>query len=237
MALIKFGGGITEMRGSIAGNTYARNRFGAYSRARTKPVNPMSPRQTAARIAIMFLAEQWREAPMTDAKRTAWETYANAVNWQNMLGETVHLTGYNHFIRGNCSRLQCGETFVDDGPAELGLPAGDPLFQVTDLSAALQSGKVTFDDGFDWCSEDDAHLIVDMGLPQNASRNFFGGPWRYWFDGDGAVGVPAVSPFGPIANLPWPAIEGQKVWFRATILRADARTTTKFLCTPVIVAA
>lgn len=234
MALVKFGGGITEMRGSIAGNTYARNRFGGYARARTKPVNPRSPRQTAARISIMYLAEQWRESPMTDAKRTAWEVYAASVNWQNMLGETVHLTGYNHFIRGNSSRLQCGEAFQDDGPTDLGLPAGDPIFQVTDLSVALQSAKITFDDTFDWCSEDDAHFIVDMGVPQNASRNFFAGPWRYWFDGDGAVGVPAVSPFGPIANLPWPAVLGQKVWFRATILRADARTSTKFFCTPVI---
>ncbi|GAI58374.1 unnamed protein product, partial [marine sediment metagenome] len=39
MALVKYGGGITQMSGSIAGNTFARNRYGNYVRSRTKPIN------------------------------------------------------------------------------------------------------------------------------------------------------------------------------------------------------
>ncbi|GAH50296.1 unnamed protein product, partial [marine sediment metagenome] len=46
MALVKLGGGIVQISGSIAGNTFARNRFGNYMRSRTKPVNPNSTRQT-----------------------------------------------------------------------------------------------------------------------------------------------------------------------------------------------
>ena len=60
MALIKYGGGIVDMSGSIAGNTHARNRFGNYMRARTKPVNPNSDRQVAIRAIVSYLAEFWQ---------------------------------------------------------------------------------------------------------------------------------------------------------------------------------
>ncbi|GAH28464.1 unnamed protein product, partial [marine sediment metagenome] len=38
MALVKYGAGIIQMSGSIAGDVHARNRFGNYIRPRTKPV-------------------------------------------------------------------------------------------------------------------------------------------------------------------------------------------------------
>jgi len=59
MALIKFGAGIVQMSGSIAGDVHARNRFGNYVRPRTKPVNPHSIRQEAARAVVSYLAEYW----------------------------------------------------------------------------------------------------------------------------------------------------------------------------------
>jgi len=237
MALVKYGGGIVQQSGSMAGNTYARNRFGNYVRARTKPINPRSSRQSAARINMMMLAEQWRETPMTDEKRTAWQVYANSVNWLNKLGETVTLTGFNHFIRSNAALLTAGGVIVTDGPTDLGLPGGDPVLQVTDLSAALQSAKITFDDTMEWCDEDNAWLYIEMGEPQNATRNFFNGPWRFWDSWGGDVAVPPVSPLGPIANLPWAVAEGQKVWWRAHIIRDDGRKSSGFECDPGIGAA
>lgn len=236
-ALIRYGGGIVQMSGSIAGNTFARNRFGNYSRARTKPVNPKSARQVGARVAIMFLAEQWREAPMTDAKRLAWEAYANSVNWQNKLGETIKLTGYQHFMRGNASLIRAGADIVTDGPTDLGLPPGDPTMVVSALSAAAQTFTITFDDGFDWCSEDGAYLLVDAGSPQNPTRNFFGGPWRFNNSVIGSNGVPIVSPILAKTISAWTAIEGQKIWFRFSIIRADGRVSTKFGDAPVTVVA
>ncbi|GAJ18904.1 unnamed protein product, partial [marine sediment metagenome] len=130
MALAKYGGGVIQLSGSIAGNTYARNRFGNYIRARTKPVNPRSARQSGARINIMWLAEQWRESPMNDARRLAWGTYAASVNWNNALGEATILTGFNHFIRSNAALARAGGSLIIDGPAAAGLPPGDPAFAV-----------------------------------------------------------------------------------------------------------
>lgn len=237
MALIKFGGGITEMRGSIAGNTYARNRFGAYSRARTKPINPRSSRQMGARIAVMFLAEQWRESPMTDVKRQAWETYAKSVNWQNKLGEVTKLTGFNHFVRSNAAILRAGGTYVSDGPPDLGLPPGDPKFVAVAPKAAGQQITYVFDDGFDWNTEDGGYLVIYAGEPQNPTRNFFNGPWRF------ERAVAGVDPGGvasPMANIPflsWTLVEGQKIWIQAAIIRKDGRISTKFQPDPVIVGA
>lgn len=237
MALVKYGGGIVQMSGSSAGNTYARNRFGNYVRARTKPVNPKSSRQSGARVAIMFLAEQWRESPMDDAKRIAWQTYANSVNWNNKLGETVTLTGFNMFIRGNAARMRINADLVTDGPTDLGLPAGDPAMQVSACSAAAQTFTLTFDDSMDWCEEPGAYLALDQGEPQNPTRNFFDGPWRgcAYLSGFAAPGV--VSPSVGIVDIGYTFVEDQKIWWRAHIIRADGRVSTKFECDPVIVVA
>lgn len=237
MALIKYGGGIMQMAGSIAGQTHARNRFGNYMRARTKPVNPRSSRQSAARIAIMFLAEQWRETPMDDAKREAWETYANSVNWNNKLGETVKLTGFNMFIRANAAILRAGGTIVTAGPADLGLPPGDPKFVATAAKAGTKQITYVFDDGFDWCGEAGGYLMIYAGEPQNPTRNFFGGPWHFERVIAGVGDGGAKSPLSDVPFLSWTLVEGQKLWFQAAIIRADGRMSTKFECDPVIVAA
>lgn len=232
MALIKFGGGVVQMSGSIAGDTFARNRFGNYSRARTKPVNPKSPRQMAARILVMMLAEQWRESPMTDAIRTAWETYANSVNWNNKLGEAVKLTGFNHFIRSNASRITAGGSLITAAPTDLGLPPADPAFVCTG-SEATNLISVAFDVTFDWVDEDAGYFSVDQGEPQNASRNFFGGPFRWGGSEQGNLTTPPTSPF--TFTAPFTLIEGQKVWCRARVIREDARCSTQFGAAPFAV--
>jgi len=235
--LIRYGLAVNEMRGSAGGVVIARNRFGSYARSRTKPVNPKSPRQVAIRTIMMYLAEYWRETPMTDVIRAAWQTYADSVNWENKLGESVTLTGFNMFMQCNANRITAGHSIISAAPAALGLPPGDPAFDVQDLSEAGQDASIIFDDGFTWCSENNAYLALYMGKPQSPSRNFFNGPWRYWGRIIGAVGDPATTPEANFGNLPFPAVLGQKVWFEARIARGDCRISTRFGCDPVIVEA
>ncbi len=235
--LIRYGIGINEMRGSAGGVTIARNRFGSYARSRTKPVNPRSQRQMGIRTIMMFLAEQWRESPMTDLIRTAWQTYADSVNWTNKLGESVTLTGFNTFVAGNAARITAGGDLVTAAPAALGLPAGDPAFAVTGPSAANQAADTAFDDGFDWCSEDNAYMALYMGKPQSPSHNFFGGPFRFWRAMEGSVGVPLTSPQLTKSGAPFTIVAGQKIWYEARIIRADGRISSRFRCDPVIAGA
>jgi len=231
MALVKFGGGIVQASGSIAGNVFARNRGGNYMRARTKPVNPNSSRQTAARIAITFLAEQWRDSPMTDELRAQWETYAAAINWQNALGETIKLTGFQHFIRSNARLVRCGLPIVTAGPTVLSLPGADTTFACA-FNATTQKITVTFDDTEDWCDEDGGALQVHMGRPQNPTRNFFGGPYRFADSIDGDSGTPPTSTED--IDPPFVLVAGQKIWARASLIRMDGRCSDFFFATPAV---
>lgn len=232
---VKYGGGIVDARGSVAGNTFSRNRFGAYVRARVTPVNPSSSRQEFARAVVASLAEQWRESPMTDAFRIAWGVYAASINAVNKLGESITLTGFNAFMMGNAVKLHNGFSYVDDGPTDLGLPNQDPTVSIA-LSAA--SGiTVTFDAGLDWCDEDNACLSIEIGQPQSPSRNYFGGPFRFHDGIDGDSVTPPTSPDGPTAVTAWTLIEGQKVWCRFRILREDGRVSNAWMAAPVLVAA
>jgi hypothetical protein len=231
MALIKFGGGITEMRGSIAGNTFARNRSGNYVRSRTKPVNPNSTSQVLARSAVGLLAQRWR-VTLSDAQRLAWKTYADAVAILNKLGETTYLSGFNHYIRSNAYLAYTGVAKIDAGPTVLALPEKDPTLAIA-VSVATQQISVSFDNTLPWANETGGFLIIYQGQPQNNTRNFFAGPWKYCYRIEGATGSPPASP-GAV-GVKYTAVLGQKTWVYARIFRADGRISEPFTASVVIV--
>ncbi|GAH79094.1 unnamed protein product, partial [marine sediment metagenome] len=176
MALVRYGAGIVQMSGSIGGTTFARNRSGNYARARTTPVNPASDLQETRRAAIAQLADRWAQI-VTPVQRTAWNLYASSVAMKNRLGEVVHLSGYNHYLRSNSCVLLTGDPPVDAGPVIFELPDQDPLFTFS-ASEAAQTITYVFDDGQAWVDEDGGWILKFQGKPQNAQRNFFAGPWR-----------------------------------------------------------
>ncbi len=224
MALIKFGGGVVQMSGSIAGDTFSRNRYGNYARARTKPVNPNTARQVLVRTAISVLTTRWSSV-LTAAQRTAWNLYADSVNMTNRLGETIHLSGFNHYIRSNATRKTGPTVLIDDGPTVFELPEQDPTLAVT-ASEATQQLTISFDNTLPWAVEDDSFLFLFQGQPQNAQRNFFGGPWRF------ITYVPGADPGGaitPSVNVgPFAIAEGQRQWIYGRITRADGRLSVPF---------
>jgi len=224
MALVKYGGGIIQMSGSIAGNTFARNRYGNYVRAKTKPVNPSSTRQQKARSYVAELVERWYSI-LDNAQREAWKNYADAVAMKNKLGETVKLSGFNHYIRSNTWQLDLDRTPTDDGPVIQTLPDQDGSITIS-LSEATQDVTLNFNDQLEWCSEDNALLVILQGRPQNVTRNFFAGPYRGRSAKAGAAGVPIVSP-QDYASI-WVVAEGQKFWVKFRIRRADGRLSQPF---------
>lgn len=232
MALVKFGGGIVAMSGSIAGNTFAHSRYGNYVRARTKPVNPNTARQQEVRAAIAFLCDRWANT-LTAAQRTAWGLYAASVIMNNKLGESINLSGFNHYIRSNTIAKMVPYPLIDAGPVVFELPAQDPTFAVT-ASEATQVLTLAYDDTMDWATEDAAYIFFFQGSPQNAQRNFFAGPWRF-------IGsVAGIDPGGPVephaAAAAFAIAEGQHQWVYARIMRADGRLSEPFRA-DIIVAA
>lgn len=224
MALVKYGGGIIQMSGSLAGNTFARNRFGNYVRAKTKPVNPNTARQVAVRAAMAFVTARWSQ-DLTATQRTAWNLYASNVNMKNKLGETIHLSGFNHYVRSNSFLKTFNQTLVDDGPVIFELPAQDPAFAIT-ASEGSQQITVNFNDTMDWDNETGGYLMYYQGKPQNAQRNFFGGPWKFLSFTAGVTAAPVATPV--VEAAVFAMAEGQRQWVRARILRADGRLSEEF---------
>jgi len=224
MALIKYGGGIVQMSGSIAGNTFARNHYGNYVRARTKPINPNTPGQQECRAALALLTTLWSQT-LTAAQRTAWNLYGSSVAMTNKLGETVYLTGFNHFIRSNNVMARFGGTPIAAGPVLFELPAADPTFAIT-ISEAAQQVSCAYDSTMDWADENGAFMYFYCGQPQTGQRNYFGGPWKYMGGVGGVNGAPPASPqlFAP----PFACSEGQHLWVYARIFRADGRLSVPF---------
>lgn len=224
MALVKFGGGVVQMSGSIAGDTFARNRYGNYCRARTKPTNPNTDLQQAVRSVLSTLTTRWAQT-LTADQRTSWNLYASNVAMTNRLGETINLTGFNHYIRSNSMLLRIAQAPVDDGPVIWELPEADPLFSIEGNEAGQQI-TITYDDTLEWDNETGGFIFIFQGSPQNAQRNFFAGPWRFLTAVAGITGTPVASP--KITAVAFAVSEGQRQWCYARILRADGRLSSPF---------
>lgn len=216
MALVVLPEG-TQISGSAGGTTWSHNRYGAYKRNRSVPVNPNTDRQVAVRNAIRALTIAWQNT-LTVGQRTAWETYATNIVWKNALGQDVNLTGLNHYVRSNTISVTLGFGRIDDAPTIFNIAAAELELGCT-ASEATQILTITFDDTQDWATEAGSFQHFYMGLPQNAAIKFFGGPWRYVVSVAGEV--PAVSP--KLATAPFPFAEGQRLWLKSRIMRADGR--------------
>jgi hypothetical protein len=228
MASIKFGGGVIAMSGKIGGTVFARNRAGSYARAWAKPVNPNSTAQGQARNRIGNLTQYWRTT-LENAERISWATYANAVAMKNRLGETQFLSGFNHFVRSNAVRLQASKAVVEAGPAVLALAEKDSLLAVS-ASVATQLLTLVYDVTQPWALEAGAFLHIEMGRPQNSTRNFFGGPWKY-----AGVINQNVAPTYTVA-APMTLVLGQKVWIAVRICRVDGRVSELMYASCIVAA-
>lgn len=230
MALVKFGGGVVGMSGSIGGTTFARNRSGSYARSRTKPVNPNTAAQQHVRSIVSTIRDAWSNT-LTTAQRLAWTTYANNVSMLNRLGESINLTGWNMFMRTSMNRLYNGESIVAAGPTTFTLAEQDESVVVTSSETA-NAISVAYDDTMDWCDEDGSFLSVYESAPQNETVNFFDGPWIRLGSVDGDSTTPPSSPAAFTSKFT--LTEGQKQFYQFRICRADGRLSEPFRAEDII---
>lgn len=230
--LIKLGVLATGASGSVGGTTASRNRFGAYLRARTSPVNPNSGRQMFARAVFQFIAEQWSSL-LSQAQRDAWDQYADVIIFKNALGLDIKLTGFNHFIRSNTLILFASLSVVADGPVILTLPESDPAFAAS-VDEVTQNISVGFDNTLGWANETGGAMIISMSLPKGAGRSFIGGPFRVAGQILGDTTTPPTSP--TTIATPFAVAADQKVDVTARIIRLDGRVSNPFQVTVSVVA-
>lgn len=233
MALVKYGGGITQISGAVGGDVHMRNRFGNCIRPRTKPVNPHSARQEAARTVVSFLAERWHE-DLSAVQRNLWEVYAAAVAMTNRIGGTIFLTGFNHYIRTNCVIKTWGTGVFDDAPTILSLAEKDETLVCSEETIAGQTFTFTFS-ALGWAPNGDpkGRILLYQGKPQLASRNYFNGPWRYIGVVDPVEGAAGTA----TKDAGFSFALGQKVWFQARVMTTTGRCSKRWTVDPRVIEA
>jgi hypothetical protein len=214
---------ISQASGSLGGSTYSHNAGGMYIRNRSTPTNPNTTYQQAVRSLVAQLVNLW-QGTLTATQRAEWAAYAANVPLNDVFGDPRYRSGINHYVRSNTPLLQAGGTRVDDGPTTYNL--GDFTAPTIGIDATADEIDVTFATGDDWVSETGAYMLVYCSAPQNATVNFFKGPYRYAGKISGDSGSPPASP-ASIA-LPFPCVAGQKIFAKIAVVRADGRLSSPF---------
>lgn len=166
------------IRGSIAGTTFLSNSYAPIiARARTKPVNPKTTRQTLMRSAFAQAQAAWNG--QTPADIALWEAWATTVERQGPLGP------YNPAARG----LAMGQYSLSRFLVMLGLGT----LTVSSMAPPTKNGDLTMGSleigppsvpgtGFGvTCTNltgEDINVVWTPSFIQNDSRLRFQGPWN-----------------------------------------------------------
>lgn len=171
MPIIRLGGGVQDARGSIGGQTFRKGRSGHLLQSRRGPVNKRSSRQTKSRAIFSKLTQYWSNN-LSSPQRNQWNVYAAAIVVKNKLGQSVHLTGFHHFISANTLLLQFNSDIHADGPVLMTLPGPDPTI-TSEFNFVTQKIKVFFDESAVWVNNVHGHMYVTMSQPHSpGTRNF-----------------------------------------------------------------
>lgn len=209
---------LSQASGSLAGLTFSHTRGSKYVKSRTTPTNPNSQRQGIVRVAMGVLAPYWGQE-LTQAQRDAWRLYAANVPSSNALGETIHLTGQQHFMRVNIVLIQIGEPILKTAPTifDLGTFTAPTIASLVDAADEI---NIAFSDLDDWADADDGFMIVFGGRPTSTGEQFYRGPWRF----AGAIpGEPGgvASPY--TLTSAWPLTTAQIMWVKIRVMQTDGR--------------
>jgi hypothetical protein len=220
---------ITQGSGSVNGLVYSHNRGGNYTRMRKTPVNPATTRQEVVRGLMGLNSNAWVNS-LTAAERTTWDTYAFNVPLTGPLGDPRNVGGLGMYQRSNIPRSQAGLSAVTLAPTiwDTGNP---PFVFVPTYDASAGTVSVAFGITEQWYTAPGS-LLFYMSRPQNATINFYKGPWRFV----GAITPPDLSPqvFGP--PLPYTVQAGQVVFTRYRATYDDGRLTQAQVNRSVVVA-
>lgn len=199
---------MTAASGSAGGVTASRNRGGMYFRARAIPTNPNTALQQAVRQNLGLLANVWSNT-LTGDQQAGWNLYASNVPVIDTLGASMKLSGINMFIRTNTVNLQAGGEIVANAPTIFNLgptPTIGTITQTLGVVTVAYSPTINVGD----------RLAYYVGRPQNASINFFRGPYQY-----NGVLTTAVPEFVLNNGTGWTT--GQQIFIRCQTVTSDGR--------------
>lgn len=138
MAKVKFGLGVSEIRGKEGGSVWSRNTAGAYIRNFVVPINPKTVAQSLVRTLFATIMQAWRG--LTEVQRKTWNTVAATLTFPNVFGDNVAPTGFGLHAKLNRNLQEIGEAIITTPPTA---GAVDGL---TSLTAVIDNAEIADDD-------------------------------------------------------------------------------------------
>lgn len=208
--------------GSVAGQTFSRNRFGQYVRTRATPVNPNSTFQATVRSRLATNAAAWRA--LTDVQRAGWTSLGLQMVRTDSLGQTYNLTGFGAYCSVNNNNLAAGNAVVSAAPTFL-TPTGVTTVTPTLTSAAFSIAFTPTPLGagqrlFAYCS------------PQRAAGRNFEADYRLIAVGGAATASPLVI-FTPYQSRLGTPVTGNRIFMSFTVYNSGFESTP-FLVSQIV---
>lgn len=110
MASIQYGTTVTDVRGSIGGTTFSRNKNGAYSRKRTKNINSNTQKQQVQKSRFTGTASNWKA--LTTVQQQTFIDQSKNYPYKNRLGITSYYTGFQLQMTVNTQLSSIGVSAV-----------------------------------------------------------------------------------------------------------------------------
>lgn len=114
MAKFRPGIAVGQISGSVAGNTFAHNRYGMYIRNRAVPTKATSNYAQNIKAYLAASSQQWQG--LTAAQQQAWKTWAQGNPITDVLGEQQVLSGHAACVMLNTRLRQIPDTPIDVPP-------------------------------------------------------------------------------------------------------------------------
>jgi len=114
MAKVKLGALAQDVRGTIAGQTFSRNKGGSYVRQKVSGTQPQTARQTAQRSILSQVSIAWANTEATT--RALWYAYAENNPVLDVFGDALKLNGAAAFAKLNAVRVTCGQAIIATPP-------------------------------------------------------------------------------------------------------------------------
>lgn len=221
MALIK-STILSAIRGSINGTTFSQNRYGAYARNRTVLANPNTGNQILARGSLATASQDWKT--LDAGAQLSWTTYAAGTPVPNRLGDLVHMSGINAFVKTQAFLLFNSRGQQQTAPVTPGL--ANPIVAIT--ATLLDTRAFTISAMTGGSNAAEAIYGWWISLPLSPGATFYKGPWTYCgsFTGDDRL-TEQTTPIFPV--------EDQLYKVRLRYLDAANKLSIEFISDVIVV--
>ena len=119
MALFKPSAIASDIRGTLAGTVFSKNRGGNYIRQKVTPVNPKTSFQTVVRNRLASFSQGWRA--LTAAQINAWNAAVAGFAKTNIFGDLRNPTGLQLYVKVNANLVSSGGTAITTPAAPKGV--------------------------------------------------------------------------------------------------------------------